>query len=383
MQEIVSSEQLVSNIFDQFEETLASGCLDIQQRSVIYSHKKDEANFTEDSLLEFVSNVISKISDHEPVGFLFVTEFENGNVLFIKKISNGRYLFVYTQKAVFPLLNLYLRNIDYQPQQDQSATKVKKEFVPEKIKAEEEEDEHPREELEAARRIQQIMLTDPSILAEAFSSHFLYYSPQDVIGGDFYIFKKFGRDYILIVADCTGHSVEGALASMTVASILNQHVTHFNVDLSLVFNTLYNQLGDYNLNSENASYGIGVELAMVKYHAATAEMEVGTSGVPVLHGNGDSFRLIKHRKLRQMEDQSFGFSVDRFEVKAGDHVFLFTDGVMDQFDNEDKHKLGSKGVERLIAGMNQFDAKAFARQFEAWKGKTRQIDDVTLLGLRI
>lgn len=64
-----------------------------------------------------------------------------------------------------------------------------------------------------AQRIQTSILPDNNIIRRYLPSSFIYYTPRDVVSGDFpWFFRKNDITYIAAV-DCTGHGVPGALLS--------------------------------------------------------------------------------------------------------------------------------------------------------------------------
>ncbi|MDD2564663.1 MAG: SpoIIE family protein phosphatase, partial [Salinivirgaceae bacterium] len=81
------------------------------------------------------------------------------------------------------------------------------------------------------------------------------------------------------------------------------------------------------------------------------------------------------------------FTSQTFTYSKGDSIYLFTDGFPDQFGGPKSTKLKSKAYKELI---NQnFHTKFedqyayFIKFFNAWKGTQEQIDDVTLVGIKL
>ena len=90
-----------------------------------------------------------------------------------------------------------------------------------------------------AKRIQIGLLTPPSRLTEIFPTSFLISLPCDIVSGDFFWSYQSGSKKIIIVADCTGHGVPGALMSIICNNLLdqiivNEHVEHPSEILELL-----------------------------------------------------------------------------------------------------------------------------------------------------
>jgi hypothetical protein len=75
-----------------------------------------------------------------------------------------------------------------------------------------------------AERIQRSLLASKQLLDEYLSQYFILYKPKDIVSGDFYWFSEQDNKKIVVVGDCTGHGVSGALMTMVGASILNEKV---------------------------------------------------------------------------------------------------------------------------------------------------------------
>ncbi|HPO51075.1 MAG TPA: GAF domain-containing protein, partial [Spirochaetota bacterium] len=76
-----------------------------------------------------------------------------------------------------------------------------------------------------AKRIQTSLLPEEKDIVDATKDFFLLWTPKDVVGGDFFWFKKVDKkQYLFAVIDCAGHGVPGALMTMIVNAALNRIV---------------------------------------------------------------------------------------------------------------------------------------------------------------
>ncbi|HXC05271.1 MAG TPA: SpoIIE family protein phosphatase, partial [Bacteroidia bacterium] len=81
------------------------------------------------------------------------------------------------------------------------------------------------------------------------------------------------------------------------------------------------------------------------------------------------------------------FTTHSLELKRGDILYLFTDGFADQFGGPKGKKYKYKQLQdNLVAcsvlPMASQKAK-LESSFDNWKGDLEQVDDVTLLGIRL
>ena len=71
-------------------------------------------------------------------------------------------------------------------------------------------------------RLQQAMMPSISVLNEIFKKIKVSYLAKDIVSGDFYWAKQVGDWKFLVVGDCTGHGVPGAMVSTVGINSLNQ-----------------------------------------------------------------------------------------------------------------------------------------------------------------
>ena len=77
-----------------------------------------------------------------------------------------------------------------------------------------------RESITYAQRIQRTVISSQEEMDAVFPQNFVLYRPRDIVSGDFYRIYAIRGHKIIVVADCTGHGVPGALLSMMGISAL-------------------------------------------------------------------------------------------------------------------------------------------------------------------
>jgi PAS domain S-box-containing protein len=81
-----------------------------------------------------------------------------------------------------------------------------------------------------AKRIQVGLLSSYSLFYEIFPKSFIFYLPKDIVSGDFFWCYQRHNKKIIIVADCTGHGVPGALMSIIGNNLLNTIIVNEHVE---------------------------------------------------------------------------------------------------------------------------------------------------------
>jgi serine phosphatase RsbU (regulator of sigma subunit) len=97
-------------------------------------------------------------------------------------------------------------------------------------------------------------------------------------------------------------------------------------------------------------------------------------------GNRKAIGGIPHKKKPEKD-----FINHVIEIKKGDKIFIFSDGMPDQIGGPEKRKYMPKRIRENIVenkdlSMQQY-ANLFASDFKKWKGDNKQIDDVLLIGI--
>ncbi len=269
-----------------------------------------------------------------------------------------------------------------------------------------------------ARRIQTAMLPRLAEIQAVYPESFVLFRPRDVISGDFYWFGSKGHEHILVAVDCTGHGVPGAFMSMLGSSLLNQivhdkEVHQPNKILDLLHKGVEEMLDQRTENSENKD---GMDASIIVHdqqqqvihfagannpvYVLTQDLLIFTNdqlpeGVNVIAPEngwqlteikGDK-RSIGGRVLAQKHIQE-NYTLKSFAVNQPLHIYLFSDGYLDQIGGAERKKLMSKGLKKLLM---QHHEQSVDNQrtilntfFEDWISETKkQLDDVLLMGVKI
>lgn len=246
------------------------------------------------------------------------------------------------------------------------------------------------ESLRYSRLLQEAILQDPDKLNSIFTDSFIYNSPKNIVSGDFYWFEKQGMNVTIAGADCTGHGMPGALLSILGMSMLHDIIGSSKVItpgkiLDQLNETIYNALGKKNgVKQMNDGMDLGLFSINLK------------SNILQYAGAKNSLYIIRNKSLIKIsaDRKSIGSSLNggvfenhTIEVKTGDMIYIFTDGLVDQFGSEKNKKFGFKRLSELLLSIHEFpatDQKEILKcAIEKWKGNLDQTDDILAIGVRI
>jgi serine phosphatase RsbU (regulator of sigma subunit) len=250
------------------------------------------------------------------------------------------------------------------------------------------------ESINYSHRIQSSLLPTEDFLQNTFKDLFMFYKPKDVVSGDFPYFYK-NEDYAYIATvDCTGHGVPGALMSFigyfTLNQIMNEnkHTKPTGQILDELHDKIQKTLRqDVNQNAAKD----GMDVALCKINLKNLVLEFSGAHRPLYLVINDVFSEIKgdkypiggmHYKTRKP------FISHAFQLTKGDSILFNTDGLPDQFGgNNGKEKFMSKRVRDLIANNKNHSMDEmkhlFENEFETWKGNSKQMDDVLMIGIKV
>lgn len=250
-----------------------------------------------------------------------------------------------------------------------------------------------------AQRIQNSMLPDTGFLRNIFPESFIFFRPKDIISGDFYWLSQSGDKYYIVVADCTGHGVPGAMLAMLGVNVLNQIIKEnpdpstSNILLSL-HNYLEERLNQHKAEviAEDDMVNDGMELAVIIIDPTQRKVEIGGANRPVY--------LFRNQEIIEFKTTRSGIGRDVMQKKAfhdaqstmidylsGDTFYLFSDGMVDQFGGPLNKRYSTKRFRELLTSLQSQPLtqqyEAIVEEFSQWMEGHPQTDDMALMGIRL
>lgn len=243
-----------------------------------------------------------------------------------------------------------------------------------------------------AKRIQSSVLPDINKLKETFKDAFILFYPRDIVSGDFYWFDKLEDDkFVLVCADSTGHGVPGAFMSMIGSTLLQDIVTRKKISkpsqiLSLLDKQIFSTL---NQNEELGVSNDGMDMVVCEFNIKTRHIRFASAMRPVIIVlAGESYYIKGNRSSVGGESVIEKYFDDQeYYLSEGDTVYLFSDGLPDQFGGKDGKKLKIARLKRMIEQVSKLpmneQKEAMSKFYFEWKGIYDQVDDILLMGVRV
>jgi len=236
-----------------------------------------------------------------------------------------------------------------------------------------------------ASTIQHAILPWDSTLKNAFSDILIFYKPKDIVSGDSYWFKEVDGVKYLAVIDCTGHGIPGAMLTVIASSVLDDAV--LSKRLSNTAEILNEKVTDI-LNqrlAENETRD-GMEVALIAVHQD--KIQFSGAGRPLYMKNG-TIKIIKTDKrgiAGSAKNDEYNFTSVEINKAENMTLFLTTDGFADQMNEQSKKYSTKRFVELLDSFSNiptEQQLNALENELSAHRGNREQIDDITILGVKL
>ena len=206
--------------------------------------------------------------------------------------------------------------------------------------------------------------------------------PAKEVGGDFYDFFLVDEDHLaLVMADVSGKGVPAALF-MVIAKTLLKNRAQMGESPKKVLEQVNNQLCENNEAEMFVTVWLGIyEISTGKLRAANAGHEY-----PAVKRAGGSFELFRDKHgfvLAGMENAQYWEY--EMELREGDMLFVYTDGVPEAMDAENR-LYGTERMLRALNGAPQAGPEELLRlvreDIGRFAGKAPQFDDITMLCLQ-
>lgn len=251
------------------------------------------------------------------------------------------------------------------------------------------------ESLEFAKHLQDSHMQSSEELELVCGSHFLIYQPKYLVGGDFYWTANIDDNVIFCIVDCTGHGVPGALMSMvglvTIKDIvLNQQVYDpaqvlENVHQKIVSTLIAGSPGDTVASAMDVAFCVlnrkSGKLVFSGAHCPIFIVRDANSSFPSLQEISGDKRLVGSPLFRSK------FTNHTIDVSAGDMIYLFTDGLVDQLEEHLRRKFSRSLAREMFTAVAalpmQEQHDEILLRIMQWKGTDTQTDDITVFGIRV
>ena len=215
-------------------------------------------------------------------------------------------------------------------------------------------------ETRMAKTIQNSILPINDIYWNTIAFNSLY-MPADDVGGDFYDLLKLSDDeYLLYIADVSGHGIQAALLTVFMSERVRA-----NADAALAGTgeLLLKLVHDFTtLDIDTAMY---ITMVFCKYTKSKRELSISNAGHNcsplIIRDNGRTETIpIQGMPVCALAD-GMDYEEEIISMNPGDRLLLYTDGIVEEIDSATGRSLGAEGVRELALAHQAHDGSHLAR----------------------
>ncbi len=249
--------------------------------------------------------------------------------------------------------------------------------------------ENQKRRINYSKKIQVAINPSESDLQSVFPNSFIFYHPKDIISGDFpWVYQTANYLYVAAV-DCTGHGVPGAMMSMIgnllLTDIVNNGEEMCPSSILLQLHRSVVRTLKQDVSGSNSNDGMDLGLCRIDIKNKTIDFSGAHRPLFLLRENIKSFGGDKFPVGGIQYKGKNNFTDHRIEYEPGDKIFLFTDGYPDQIGGEHKRKFMTSGFSAMLEQSRKLSMpnlkNRITNSYLEWKGDSKQIDDILVIGI--
>lgn len=216
--------------------------------------------------------------------------------------------------------------------------------------------------------------------------------PKDIVGGDFFFSKQITDDiYSFALGDCTGHGIPGSLVSIfairEIEKIIIKNKT--NITPAQILDKL-RQTVKTRLTNKEENLKDGLDISMCIFNKKTLQLDFAGAYHSLILIRNNKIETIKGDRMtigNYIPEFEFPFKTKHLQLQKNDLLYTYSDGYVDQFNSETNEKFYTTRLKKLLTEIQQKPLKQqkqiLKQKFTEFKGTYYQIDDVSVIGLKI
>ena len=241
-----------------------------------------------------------------------------------------------------------------------------------------------------AKRLQDGILVPFDLVQTWFSKSFIFFKPKDIVSGDFYWIEKVDKHIYFAVADCTGHGIPGALVSIICSNALSKslHEDKITSPSKILDNTRKIVEEKFSRSSDNIKDGMDISLCRLNVDTKKLDWAGAMNPLWIVRKESNKIEELKpDRQAVGYTEKPKLFTNQEIQLSVDDSVYLFSDGFQDQFGGDQLKKYMRGKMKKFVLSIQnlsmQEQLSSFDKEFNSWKAKQEQVDDVCVMGVRI
>ncbi|MEM6298560.1 MAG: tetratricopeptide repeat protein, partial [Bacteroidota bacterium] len=253
--------------------------------------------------------------------------------------------------------------------------------------------------LSYAHRLQSRLMPSYKELLKPYQDGFVMLRPRDGVSGDFYwggshTCVNTGESvYWLAAVDCTGHGVPGAFLSIIGLQQLDRILESMTCAYPDEVLEMLDQSVRELLSSDGKAIqdGMDMSLCIIRPQSGYMTFSGARNGLIVVQDGDMTYFSGTRRSIgeKQYRKQVLDFERHRIELTEDTKLYLYSDGMPDQFGGPSKRKFTLRRLKTLITENAHLSFEEQQMQLEKaldewqFQGQEQQIDDILVMGVKV
>lgn len=240
-----------------------------------------------------------------------------------------------------------------------------------------------------AKRLQQAILPPADFINIYLKNNFVLYQPKDIVAGDFYWMYVANEVVYIAAADSTGHGVPGAMVSIVCSNALDKAVKEFGLtDTGKILDkTTDLVLETFAKSGEEIKDGMDISLLSIDFKNKKISWSGANNALLYMTPSNSLCQIKPDKQPIGKSDHRKPFTIHQVDYIIGTTFYLMTDGYPDQFGGPKGKKYKYRQLEELLIANSHLSlpeqSNLLLQSFTSWKGDLEQVDDVTIIGIKI
>lgn len=251
--------------------------------------------------------------------------------------------------------------------------------------------------IDYASTIQRAMLSESlATIQSTLKDVGIIWTPRDIIGGDFYHFRRCNNGWFAAIADCTGHGVPGAFLTLIASAGLTHALDLYGPQdpgllMGQVSRSMKLALGQHS-SSQHADSNDGMDAAFLWYDNASRTLTSAHAKMPLflLSPEADAVQSINGERtgLGYADTRAdMVWKNHRTQLESGTILCCCTDGLIDQIGGERNIAYGKRRLRQALLRHRHRPIPELTamimKEFDDYQGTQTRRDDLTFLSLRL
>jgi sigma-B regulation protein RsbU (phosphoserine phosphatase) len=256
-----------------------------------------------------------------------------------------------------------------------------------------------QDDLDAAADIQKSLLPQKAHIAEHVDVAW-YFEPCEKIGGDIFNMIKLDDDHVVIyMLDVSGHGVPAAMVTVSVSQLMQMHTGFLiqkgaepSAENKIMSPVEVMDALDREFPFERFNNFFTINYFILNTKTGIANYANAGHPKPVLLRNNGSLEELESSgppigtRSLSFADEKILFTEEQIQIYPGDKVILYTDGLVEYFNDNDEYY----GNDRFYDRLKELQEKpvtdivqASIKSLKAFAKNVKPADDITLLGFEL